>query len=287
MRISSKNPALIAILVLLLQTCAGLQHGNSSVDVFEERNGHLPLVLRFPSGTKVVDEIAVRKLELKQNITIGDHWDIARYYHTSAVHVDRLDRAMSHYRSIVTAAGADRSMALNNTACILLETGRYREGEKLFHEMLSGKTAIITVYYNLSVLYRHSGRIDDAVSVLYMMKVRYPENVYALVELGDIYTERNLYDPAEELYREALIKDRRNAVPVHRMALLKEKKGDLKEAERFYINCINRFPYYEKAYLDYSSMLLRSNRKEQARKVLNSGIRHLKIKDISPDRNRG
>lgn len=279
MIMKSASKKLILLAVVLLLGCAGPRPKPAAEDIYDQRAGSLPLVLRFPAGMTppAVDFIGMLEKTLEKNelLSVRDHWILARHYHTSAAPRDRLARAEKLYRLIIVQGGADAAIAANNLGCLLVETGKYREGEELFQGRLGGPGGIITAYYNLTILYRSVGRDEDALKVLALMKERYPENAYALIELGTVFMERERYAQAGEFFREAMEKDRDNPLPLHYLALVKEKTGDLKEAEALFEKCIGSFPYYERAYIDYSAMLLRSNREKKARDVLNRGIRRM------------
>ncbi len=265
--------AVVTAVMVFFIACASSNVRSGADDVIENRQGFIPLALRFPTecGDEWQGDIAV--IQRRQVKTACDLWSLARYYHT----VDRASggagRAMTQYEAISFREARYRAMAKNNMACIRFNDGKIREAENGFLEIIDGTDAIIPAYYNLYVLYRYAGRLEDGAKTLLLMKERYPENSYAGLELGDIFFEREDYGMAERFYREALETNDGNPVSVHRIALLMEKTGRDDAAEVYYRRCLRSFPEYRQVYIDYSSLLLRQNRKDEARKVLNRAMR--------------
>jgi tetratricopeptide (TPR) repeat protein len=125
------------------------------------------------------------------------------------------------------------------------------------------------------VLYAYSQRDVDAMKTLLLMRERFPENIYASVEIGNVFFDKGNYNEAEKYYRESLQHDKDNPVPLHKMARLKEKTGQFPEAELYYARCIREFPYFYQAYTDYAGLLLKLERKEEARSVIKTGLKIL------------
>ncbi len=262
-----------AAVAVFLIACAASTVRNGADDIIENRPGLLPLALRFPSdcGDGWKGDIA-RRGERPATADC-ERWNLARYYHTVERAQGSARRAMKHYEAMPAAGAGHPAMAKNNMACIRLNDGKIREAESELLGLISGADAIIPAYYNLYILYRHAGRLEDGAKTLVLMKERYPENSYADLELGDIFSDREDYTTAENFYRAAQRADADNPVPVHRMAALMEKIGRDEDAEVYYRRCLKSFPHYRQAYVDYSSMLLRQNRKDEARKLLNRAVR--------------
>ncbi|HSV96625.1 MAG TPA: tetratricopeptide repeat protein [Spirochaetota bacterium] len=265
--------AVIVAFALFFIVCASPTVRNKADDIIENSPGLLPLALRFPSDCGEEWKGDIDRIAKRQVKTGCDLWNLARYYHTVERASGSAGRAMKQYEAITATGARHRAMAKNNMACISLNDGKVREAESGFLDMIGGADAIIPAYYNLYILYRHAGRLEDGAKTLLLMKERYPENSYAGLELGDIFFEREDYAMAGRFYREALETNDDNPVSVHRMAVFMEKAGRDDEAEVYYRRCIKSFPGYRQAYIDYSSMLLRQNRKDDARKVLNRAMR--------------
>lgn len=262
-----------AAVAVFFIACASPPVRNGADDIIENRAGLLPLALRFPADCGAGWKSDVARKPERGRKTGCDLWNLARYYHIVERAPGSAGRAMKQYEAIAAGGADHRAMAENNMACIRLGDGRIREAEEGFLGLIGGDDAIIPAYYNLYILYRHAGRLEEGAKALLLMKERYPENSYAALELGDIFFERDDYTMADRFYREALLADGENPVPVHRMAALMEKTGRDEEAEAYYRRCVKSFPHYRQAYLDYSSLLLRQNRKEEARRLLNRAVR--------------
>ncbi|MBP7602717.1 MAG: tetratricopeptide repeat protein [Spirochaetes bacterium] len=262
-----------AVLVVIIAACASPPARGGPEDVIEGRPGRLPLALRFPSDCGDEWKGDVKSIDAKPVKNDCDRWSLARHYHLTGKTPDSMLKAAAQYGAIADGDGERPAMARNNLACLRIDNGRLKEAEGILLALVGGRDPIIPAYYNLYILYRYAGRLEDGARTLLMMKERYPGNSYADLELGDIFRDREDFGMAERFYRDALGADPENPVAAHRMALLFEKTGREKEAEDFYRRCVRSFPHYRQAYIDYSSMLLRQGRNAEAGKVLNRAVR--------------
>ncbi len=235
----------------------------------------IPFALRFPGPSEKMSEKAIASLELQREKSPADLWALARYYHLTSVGDDHLDRAKRWYEEIIKLDKENAAMARNNIGCILSDMGRYPDSEKTFQQIVNTASPLITAYFNLYILYKYSGREGDAVKALLLMHERYPESIYASLELGDLFFEKGNFVEAEKYYQEGIRSDAENPVPLYKMARLKENMKLYADAENYYRQCIERFPYFHYAYLDYSNMLLDLNRKEEAKKILGAGLKKM------------
>lgn len=270
----SKGVPVLPLVVLLSLGCASRRPQPRVEDVFLGGEGRVSVALRFPSGLGEDGRADIPLLRVKKDRSSPELWLLARHYHVFSGERDRFKKALSYYETLMRSDQDTRPLAANNTACIFMDMGKYREAEKLLQDLVSGENAVIPAFYNLSALYRAFGREDDALRTLLLMREKYPENAYASIEIGDILVEREDYGKAEEYYAEAMKADRDNPVPLHRMARVKELQGAFDKAEGYYRRCIARYPLFRDAYMDYSRMLLTLNRQKDASKVLNKMLRN-------------
>lgn len=262
-----------AVLVVFIAACASPSARGGPEDVIEGRPGRLPLALRFPFGCGDEWKGGVKHIDAKPVKDVCDRWNLARHYHLIGNLPDSPAKAAVQYEALADGYGERSAIARNNLACLRIDSGRFKEAEAILLAIIGGRDPIIPAYYNLYILYRYAGRLEDGARTLLLMKERFPGNSYADLELGDIFRDREDFVTAERFYRDALGADPDNPVAVHRMALLLEKTGRHDEAEVFYRRCMRSFPHYRQAYIDYSSMLLRRGRNEEAGKVLNRAVR--------------
>lgn len=275
----SWESALVCLSALaIVAGCAASKGAVRHNDIIDSREGALPVALRFPDGVTQLREGERLKLEARKEKSLNDLWALTRYRHCDATGDGHLDAALAGYGAIIAMDAVSAPLARNNIACVYILQGRYRDAELMLQSSISAREAAINAYYNLYILYKYSTRTEDGVRVLMLMKERFPESIFAQVELGDIFMEKGDFVTAENFYRESLAADADSPVPLYRMARLKEHTGGYAEAEHYYDLCIRKFPYFHYAYLDYSNMLLSLNQKEKARKVLNKGIKKMQIK---------
>lgn len=259
------------LLCCMCIACAGGSVKDMPEEIRLNGTGQIPFILRYPAGLPVrTDELM---LDDQPHMTVADRWVLARYYHLHDTTKGHLGRAIQQYDDIASRDKDERMLSLTNKACALSQMGRYRESEQLFQELVDEGSSIITTYYNLHILYRVAQRQDDEIMVLAVMYDRFPESIYPLVELGNIYSDKEEFNRAETFYVKAVNTGSGNPVPLYKLALLKERTEEYADASTYYERCIKEYPYFHPAYLDYSNMLLSRGDKEKAAGVLRKGMK--------------
>jgi len=258
---------LSAIFVTGVWGCAGMQTRNDGE--FRRYTGAgMELSLQFPEAITELSEKRAADLEFKISKSRADHWMLARYHHIASTAPDHLKRSLAEYEALLGPGERD-PRALNNIACLYVEMERYKDAERLFQNILGADDAIANAYFNLYMLYKNSARQDDAVRVLVMLKERNPCSLYAAIELGDIFYEKEIFTEAEHYYRSVMATCEANPFPIFKCAKALEAQHRTLEAEELYRQCIEKFPYFHDAYLGYAHMLLVLDRKNEAGIVLN------------------
>lgn len=236
-----------------------------------EGAGQIPFILRYPAG--MPDRTDELMSEDQRHISAEKRWVLARYYHLQDTTDGHLRRAVQQYEGIASSDKKTRMLSLTNKACALSQMGLYRESEQLFQALVKEGSSVITTYYNLHMLYRAGERQDDEIMVLAVMHDRFPESIYPLVELGNIYSDKEDFKRAETFYVKAVNTGSGNPVPLYKLALLKERIEEYADASIYYERCISEYPFFHPAYLDYSNMLLSRGEKEKAAGVLKKGMK--------------
>ena len=261
---------ILSCMVPVLISCAGSVIRDEPQEIRVTGVGQIPFILRFPAG--LPEKGQALEVERIEKPTEEQLWVLARYYHVHDSSSQHFSRAISTYDIIASRNSKNRVLSLTNKACALSQAGKYRESEELFQALMQEGSMIITTYYNLYMLYQGAGRLGDGMAVLALMHNRFPESIYPLVELGDIYSEKEEFDKAEKFYLEAVNTGEGNPVPLYRMATLKQRLNQHDEASAYYQRCIDEYPYFHYAYMDYSNMLLERGEKEKAARVLKRGM---------------
>ncbi|TAL38029.1 MAG: tetratricopeptide repeat protein [Spirochaetes bacterium] len=228
----------------------------------------IPLSLQFPEAMPDITKERAAEIDARPGKSLAERWMLARFHHINSPENDHLVKSVADYKAILVAGRGD-GRALNNLACVYAEMEKYKDAEQLFQELLAGTDAPANAYYNLYILYRRSTRLDDGVRVLVMLKEKQPCSLYASIELGDIFFEKQDYTIAESYYRAVLGPCESNPYPIYKCAKALEAQGRHGEAEEMYTRCLAEFPYFHEAYLDYAHMLLVLERTEDAKKILN------------------
>ncbi|MFW5769810.1 MAG: tetratricopeptide repeat protein [Spirochaetota bacterium] len=259
------------LLCCMCIACAGGSVKDTPGEYRLDGAGQIPFILRYPAG--LPDSTDKLLSEDQQHMSVKNRWVLARYYHLQDTTDGHLRRAIQQYESIASSNKKERMLSLTNKACALSQMGMYRESEQLFQALVEEGSSVITTYYNLHILYRVGERQDDEIMVLTVMHDRFPESIYPLVELGNIYSDKEDYKKAELFYVKAVNTGSGNPVPLYKLALLKERIEEYADASIYYERCISEYPYFHPAYLDYSNMLLSRGEKEKAAGVLKKGMK--------------
>lgn len=267
-----KRGLLFVILVIFfLLSCAGRSLLRTDAVVIQEK-GQIPFILVFPVGLEV-KEAAIPLLKKKEEKTVFELWSLVRYYHVVRGTKEDLRYAREIYRKIPLKDDSYRIMAWTNEACLLVQMGKYRDSEKIFHQLIQEGVRHISAYYNTYLLYKHSGKEEDGIKVLSLMMDRFPDDTFSYIELGTIFTEKGKYTIAQKLYQDAHRIDKGNYMPLYRMALLKEHQKEYAEAELYYDKCVVLLPRDYDVYLNFSKMLIKVKKIEKANKVINMGLK--------------
>jgi tetratricopeptide (TPR) repeat protein len=271
-----KYPVFLHVIVsaLVFYGCTAKSSVLKTEDYIIRERGKMPFLLRFPADVGVinVNENSIAAIEKKEHKSAIELWTLARFYHVLSKK-NNLTIAEGLYREISDRDGIYRFIALTNRACILFEIGKYRDSEEMFQALIDERSPDISTYYNLYLLYKFTERLEDGIKVLSIIMDRFPDNIFAFVELGDILMGKEKYSMSEELYKKALAVDKSSYIPWCRLARLKKKMKNYAESEYYYDTCISHFPQDQDVYIDYSRMLISINKINKAKKIIKMGLK--------------
>jgi tetratricopeptide (TPR) repeat protein len=262
----------IILTALIFYDCTAKRSALKTEEFIIHEQGKTPFLLEFPVDIDV-DDNTIASIEKKEQKTDKELWSLVRFYHLISEKRNNLAIAENLYREISDREKKYRFIALTNRACILFEIGKYRDSEEIFHKLIDEGSPNIATYYNLYLLYRFNGRLEDGIKVLSIIIERFPDNIFAFIELGDILMEKEKYSISEKMYMRALDIDKSNYIPLYRLARLKEKMKNFSESEYYYDRCLSHFPEDQNVYIDYSRMLIGLNRMDKAKKIIKIGIK--------------
>ena len=266
----------VPLLLLALTGCATLGHTAGSEEFFIRGEGRLPLALVFPEGLSDTEDSAVEALAAKNHKEPIDLWRLARYHHVVSARPGRFEKALECYRGLLGTMRSNGAFAENNIACIYAETGRFADSERALKALTGAGTGIIAAHYNLYVIYRSAGRERDSLLALHRMRDAFPASVFVNNELGNAFYEHEDYVQADLYFARSLSMAGDNHIALYGMARTKERLGSFDEAESYYRRCIGKHPYFHEAYVDYSAMLIKLNREDDARRVLLKEMKRMK-----------
>ncbi len=127
------------------------------------------------------------------SIKLQCHWKLKQYDMAFAV----LDEAEKKFPG-------DFSF-IRQRILYLIELGLYREAVDLSSEFLKQNGDRAVVYLSLGEALRRSGRPDEAVLILEMARIKFPENATVLVSLAHSYIDRGSLRTGARLLEEAAL----------------------------------------------------------------------------------
>lgn len=277
----SKKKLLLLSIFLFSFFIIGCATGNKHrhIEEYISQKKLIPFVLLFPKNL-AVDNNLIKTIIYKKDKTMWELWALARHYHIGLQQKKEVTQLKEIYHRIIQFEPRYRFMALTNLACFYSEHQRYLKSEELFHQLLSQNSPNIMTYYNLYLLYKYSGRIEDSIKILDMMTKRFPRDIVAFVELGNLFMDREKYTHAEQYYQQAMKINHDSHIPIYHMAKLRTAQKQYVEADILFHRCIKSFPDFQDAYMDYSKMLLSLQKEEKAKIVIKKALKRFGSKKI-------
>jgi tetratricopeptide (TPR) repeat protein len=269
----SKKIFIFPLISAVLIGCASTGGRERGEDLRYSAAGSIKFAYHLPPGT-ATDAAGAFMIEQKADKTVADLWALVKYRHFISADRDHLKKALIQYRELAERDREHGVNALNGASCVLGEMERYAESEKSFLDQIAGGRTDELTYYNLYILYRAFSRQDDYIRVLSLMREKFKKSSFASIELGNLLMDGGKNDMAVNYYREAMSIDRQNPEPVHRIAKIRETERKYDEAGDLYMKCMKISPEYCDAYIDYSRMLLSLNKTDEARNVINKGLKY-------------
>jgi tetratricopeptide (TPR) repeat protein len=269
----SKKNFIFPLVFASIIGCASIGGRERGENLRYSAAGSIKFAYQLPHGAGPDAEHAA-VIEQKTDRTVADLWALVKYRHFISADKDHLKKALIHYRELADRDREHGVNALNGVSCVLGEMERYAESEKSFLGQISAGRSNELTYYNLYILYRAFSRQDDYIRVLSLMREKFKKSAFASIELGNLLMDGGKYDMAADYYMEAMTIDRENPEPVHRIAKIRETERKYDEAGELFRKCMKISPEYCDAYIDYSRMLFMINKSDEARNVINNGLKY-------------
>ena len=178
---------------------------------------------------------------------------------TSLAYGARLVRAYLDAGRVADATAALEGLRLQHPddltvtrleAMILGDGGDVNGGVDVLREALDGNDRDPTVHLALAAFYSNYDRFDDAVDVLESARVRFPDNLSILFQLGAVLEQDDRYTDAERAFRGVLERDSDHAATLNYLGYMLADRGErLEESVDLLLRAIDIDPR-NGAYLD-------------------------------------
>lgn len=145
-----------------------------------------------------------------------------------------------------------------------LYLGNYAEAERLLKDALALDQDIAGVHNKLVLLYKTSGRLDDAIIQLQAILRKNSSDTDALFDLGVIYAQKGLYSQAINNFTRIIDIDATNAQAHYNLGLAYYNKKDFSLAKEHYTRAIELNPKYAAAYKNLAAVNVKENQFKQA-----------------------
>lgn len=126
------------------------------------------------------------------------------------------------------------------------------------------------VLYNLGFTYKIMGDTENAISFFEDTIEKNPDDVLAYNHIGTIYAQKNEHEKAVQSYLRGLNVDANHPVLLMNLAKSYEALGDYKKACEAYSHALRSKPFWTDAITDYSHLLVKINRANDAHILVTS-----------------
>ena len=209
---------------------------NSRDSIYQIRIDDLPKAIALIRQNKfsVAKQILSNLINRNQDNAEAHYWLAIAYSQTG-----EQGKALKHIAESEKRASHNRQVALEH-ARMLVNSGKYKEAEKKYQEILSQvqeKTEIRKIKRSLYILKGqqliNAHKLEEALKHYEAMLQMYPNEVLVMEALGYIYSKLEFWEEAEHYYITASLLAPDRVLIYRRMANMYEKMGD-QEQKRFY-----------------------------------------------------
>jgi tetratricopeptide (TPR) repeat protein len=129
-------------------------------------------------------------------------------YHLANAYVreQKLEAAVKHYQKAIALPIQDRLKlgAYNNLAGVFLSLQQWRLAEELYQFVLQMDPSFATAYYNLGLVYTHSGKLERGISAYQRAIELVPEYAEAHQNLGAAWLKYGNYTESAQAFQKAI-----------------------------------------------------------------------------------
>jgi predicted Zn-dependent protease len=136
----------------------------------------------------------------------------------------------------------------------LVRERRFTDAEKIYQQLNDEYPDNPFTLSNLAVTQIHAGKITAALVALEKSLRIMPGDVFASVNLSNVYCRQGRFGEAVEILKEVIKKDPQNAVAHNYIAIALGKQGNTREAEEFFQRSIMLNGNYSNAHFNLAVM---------------------------------
>jgi predicted Zn-dependent protease len=136
----------------------------------------------------------------------------------------------------------------------LVRERRFTDAEKIYQQLNDEYPDNPFTLSNLAVTQIHAGKLTAALVALEKSLRLMPGDVFASVNLSNVYCRQGRFGEAVEILKEVIKKDPQNAVAHNYIAIALGKQGDTREAEEFFQRSIMLNGNYSNAHFNLAVM---------------------------------
>ena len=152
------------------------------------------------------------------------------------------------------AAFSPEARQLVEKAGALVRERRFTDAEKIYQQLNDEYPDNPFTLSNLAVTQIHAGKITAALVALEKSLRIMPGDVFASVNLSNVYCRQGRFGEAVEILKEVIKKDPQNAVAHNYIAIALGKQGNTREAEEFFQRSIMLNGNYSNAHFNLAVM---------------------------------
>lgn len=167
-------------------------------------------------------------------------------------------------RKVLGKTKTGRVSGMVTSALALYEQGDIRGAKKAFIHMLKKDALNTEALYNLGVIAKNQGKMDEAIA--YYEKVIFIDPVYvnAHFGLGGIFIDQARYDEAQEKFYEVVSLSPDYANAWYNLGIIAGVTGKKDEAVKYYEKVLSIDPDYTNAWYNISWILLEQKKYDEA-----------------------
>ena len=185
-------------------------------------------------------------------------------FKSAVVHHNKKEfsKAKEIYESLLKT-NPNNFIILQNYATLLAQLKEYKKADDVFKKCLKIKTKDPLLLYNYGKFFHDQKNYKKAIRFYNESFKVEPRSAVPLYNIGNIYLSRNEFEKAIDIFKRAIEINPSNFLAFNNLAIAYKNIGNFNEALKFYKEAINKNNNYVDGHVNYSTMLLTTNRLDE------------------------